>query len=163
MNNGTPCNAVEPELDVSFTSSRRPLELLIKDWLSDNPNYQELFRDGTARVVRFRTLLAGCTSSGPLSEFQSAMANKLLNCPKCKSRILASENFKVNYSYKTAVPGGLEVRQYAGDEVTLVCYKCGAETRVNNWRNYLTQQAVVADASNGCNAPSPMGPVGMAS
>jgi DNA-directed RNA polymerase subunit RPC12/RpoP len=163
MNCGTPCNAVEPELDVSFASSKRPLDVMVKDWLSDNPNYQELFRDGTARVVRFRTLVAGSANSGPLSEFQSAMAGKLLNCPRCKSPILASENFKVKYSYKAALPGGLEVRHYVGDEVTLVCYKCGAETRVDNWRKHLAQHAIGADVPESCNAPSTLGPIGLAS
>lgn len=162
MNCGTPCNAVEPELDVSFASSKRPLDMMVKDWLSDNPNYQELFRDGTARLVRFRTLVAGSVKSCPLTEFQSAMASKLLNCPRCKSPILASENFKVKYSYKAAVPGGLEVRRYVGDEVTLVCYKCGAETRVDNWRNHMTPHVAAAVVSKG-NGPSALGPVGMAS
>jgi hypothetical protein len=162
MNCGTPCNAVEPELDVSFTSSKRPLELVIKDWLSDNPNYQELFRDGSARVVRFRTLEAGNANSGPLDEFQSAMASKLLNCPKCKQPILASENYKAKYSYTAAVPGGLEVRRYVSEEVTLVCYKCGAETRVDNWRNHLTQQTGVA-VPDTCYQPSPLGTAGKAS
>lgn len=56
--------------------------------------------------------------------------------PKCNRRVVAAEHYKAKFTDKPQAEGQA-IRQFLGYEVTLVCYKCGSETRVDNWRKYL--------------------------
>jgi hypothetical protein len=136
MNLGTPPVTFAPEAAVAFRESPVPFDQIIMDWLRDNPKYQEVSRDRTLRLVTFKNPGNRDTGTSPCPELLQAVAGNRLKCPKCGRQVRTAENYKAKFTDKI-LAGGQPSRQFLGEEVTLICYKCGAETRVDNWRDFL--------------------------
>jgi hypothetical protein len=134
MNQGTPSLSFAPEANVFFRETALPFESAIKGWLSDNPNYYEISNNRSSRSAIFKRSCTPGTSSTPSVELVEAIARKLLKCPKCNCQVSAAENYKAKFT-----EGPQANRTVVSDEVTLVCYKCGSETRVDNWKDHLTE------------------------
>ncbi len=139
MNQGNPPVTFAPEATVTFRESEVPFDKMVESWLSDNPKYHVVSKDVTSRLVTFRNSGSRDTGTSPSPELLEAVAGNMLTCPKCKRRIRTAENYKAKF-IDIVQAGGQTVRQFLGDEVTLVCYKCGSETRVDNWKAFLTSQ-----------------------
>jgi len=133
MNQGTPSLSFAPEANVIFRETALPFDSVIKGWLSDNPNYYEISQNRSQRSATFRRSCNPGTSTTPSPELVEAIAHKLLKCPKCKCQVGAAENYKARFT-----DGPQAGRTFVSDKVTLVCYKCGSETRVDNWKDHLT-------------------------
>lgn len=136
MNLGTPNLSFAPEATVVFRESALPFDTIIKDWLSDNPNYYEVSNNRASRSATFGRFCNSGTSTSPSPELSEALAQKLLKCPKCKCQISTAENYKAKLTDKLQ-GAGQTIREFVSEEVTLICYKCGSETRVDNWRAHL--------------------------
>jgi hypothetical protein len=133
MNLGTPSLSFAPEASVTFRESAMPFDDIVKDWLSDNRNYHEVLRNRSLRSVTFKRVCNAGTSTSPSPELLEAVAQKSLKCPKCKGRIGTVENYKAKLT-GTVPAEGQAAGAFVSEQVTLVCYKCGSETRVDNWR-----------------------------
>jgi hypothetical protein len=136
MNSGNPCVSIDPEAIVIFQESDLPFDNLVGAWLSDNPKYHEVSKNEAMRLVTFRNFGVIGMGTSPNLELLDAVASGLLKCPKCKRSIRTIENYKVTFTDRLQA-GGQTMRLFVSDEVTLVCYKCGSEKRVNNWRDHL--------------------------
>jgi len=138
MNLGTPSVSFAQETNVIFRESTVPFDTIVKDWLSDNHNYLEVSQNRASRSATFKRACNSGTSTSPSQELLDAIAHKLLRCPKCKCQVATAENYKARL---TAGPHteGMGTRTFASVEVTLVCYKCGSETRVDNWKDHLSE------------------------
>lgn len=136
MNVGSPCVSVDPEACVIFPASDLPFDNLVKAWLSDNPTYHAVSKDEAYRLATFRNFGVTGTGTSPNLELLAALASRQLKCPKCGRSVSATENYKARFT-DSPQPVGQPIRQFVGDEVTLVCYKCGSENRVGNWRDHL--------------------------
>jgi hypothetical protein len=137
VNLGTPNLSFAPDVNVTFRESAIPFDTIIRDWLSDNRNYVEVSQNRASRSALFKRSCNSGTSTSPSPELRDALSRKLLQCPKCKFPVGTAENYKAKLS---AGPRGREpaTAVFVSEEVTLVCYKCGSETRVGNWRAHLT-------------------------
>jgi|SRR5271157_372022 hypothetical protein len=136
MNVGNPGVTIDPEACVIFPASDLPFDNLVKAWLSDNPQYHEVSKNEALRFVTFRNFGVIGTGTSPNLELLAALASKLLKCPKCGGSVSATEDYKARFTDSPQVEGQ-PIRQFVSDAVTLVCYKCGSENRVSNWRNHL--------------------------
>jgi hypothetical protein len=136
MNSGNPCVSIDPEVSVLFQESDVPVDNLVRAWLSDNPNYHEVSKNETLRLVTFRNFGVVGMGTSPNLELLDAVASGSVKCPKCKNSIKATENYKAAFT-DSLQRGGEKMRLFVSDEVTLVCYKCGSEKRVSNWRDHL--------------------------
>ncbi len=137
MNQGTPSLSFAPEVNVVFRESVTPFDYVVKDWLSDNRNYVEVSQNRASRSAIFKRSCNSGTSTSPSIELQEAIARKSLKCPKCKCPVGTAENYKAKLSDESQTKGTTTMA-FVSEEVTLVCYKCGSETRVGNWRAHLT-------------------------
>jgi len=135
MNLGNPCVSVDPEASVVFPESDLPFDNLVKAWLSDNPRYHEVLKDEAHRSATFRNFSVTGTGTGPDLELLGALASRILKCPVCGGSVSATENYKARFADSPQAVGQ-PIRQFVSDEVTLICYKCGSESRVGNWRNH---------------------------
>jgi hypothetical protein len=133
MNLGTPSLSFAPEANVTFRESALPFDNIVKNWLSDNHDYHEVSRNRSSRSVTFKRACSAGTSTSPSPELLEAVAKKLLKCPKCKGQIGTAENYKAKLTDEVQAEGRTG-RVFVSEEVTLVCYKCGSETRVDNWK-----------------------------
>jgi hypothetical protein len=138
MNLGTPSVSFAPETEVLFRESVMPFENVVRGWISDNPNYYEISKNRSSRSATFKRSCNSGTSTSPSLELVEALAQKLLQCPKCKSRVGTAENYKAKLTDRPRA-GGQIAGAFISDEVTLVCYKCGSETRVDNWKAHLRE------------------------
>ncbi len=136
MNLGTPSLSFALVADVVFRESSLPFDTIIKDWLSDNNNYSEISRNRLSRSATFKRCCNSGTSTCPSPELMEAIARKLLKCPKCKCQVGTAENYKAKL-VESPQDGGQSSMVFSSEKVTLVCYKCGSETRVDNWRAHL--------------------------
>jgi|GEM_PF-3521425 hypothetical protein len=136
MNVGNPCVSIDPEACVIFPASALPFDALVKAWLSDNPAYHEVSKNEPLRMVTFRNFGVAGTGTGSNDELLAALASRLLKCPTCGARVSATENYKARF-VDAPRAAGPPLRRFVSDEVTLICYKCGSENRVGNWRSHL--------------------------
>jgi len=136
MNLGNPSVSFAPEAKVIFKESAMPFDNIVKSWLSDNPNYFEVSQNRSSRLVTFKRSCNSGTSTSPSLDLLEAIAQKLLKCLKCKCQVGTAENYKAKLVDRLK-EGGQTTTEFVSDEVTLVCYKCGAETRVDNWKAHL--------------------------
>lgn len=137
MNLGTPGISFAPEANVIFRESVMPFDDVVKSWISDNHNYYEVSRNRSLRSVTFRTSCNAGTSTSPSPELVEAIARKLLKCPKCNCQVGTAENYKAKLADRLV--GGRTIKVFVSEEVTLVCYKCGLETRVTDWKAHLKE------------------------
>lgn len=138
MNQGTPSLSFAPEVTVVFRESVTPFDYAVKDWLSDNRNYVEVSQNRASRSAFFKRSCNPGTSTSPSLELQEAIAHKLLKCPKCKCPVGTAENYKAKLSNESKAQGPTTT-VFVSEEVTLVCYKCGSNSRVGDWRAHLTE------------------------
>ncbi len=136
MNFGNPSISIDPEACVIFPASDLPFDNLVNAWISDNPKYHEVSRDKVNRLVTFRNFGVTGMGTNPNLELLAALASRILKCPKCGSSISATENYKARFTDGPQAVGQA-IRQFVSDAVTLVCYKCGSENRVSNWRDHI--------------------------
>lgn len=139
MNLGNPCVSIDPEARVIFPASDLPFDNLVKAWLSDNPKYHEVSKNEAYRLVTFQNFGVMGTGTSPNLELLAALASRLLKCPKCGGSVSATENYKARFT-DSPQAAGQPIRQFVSDEVTFVCYKCGSENRVSNWRDHVYLQ-----------------------
>lgn len=69
-------------------------------------------------------------------ELLGALAADALRCPKCDAKIKNSRDYKADIVDIPGV-GGMNARVLRGEQVTLLCEKCGAEHRTDNWRAFI--------------------------
>jgi hypothetical protein len=136
MNVGNPSVSFDPKACVIFPASDLPFDNLVTAWLFDNPAYYVVSKDEAYRLATFRNFGVTGTGTSPDPELLAALASRLLKCPKCGGSVSATENYKARFTDRPQAVGQ-PTRQYVSDAVTLVCYKCGSEIRVGNWRDHI--------------------------
>ncbi len=136
MNSGNPCLSVDPEASVIFRANDLPIDTSAKAWLSDNPTYHQASKNEDLRLATFKNFGVTGMGTSPDVALLEALASRLLKCPKCKRSVSTTEHYKATFT-DSPQAGGQTIRRFVSDEVTLVCYKCGSEKRVTNWRDHL--------------------------